>query len=80
MKARARSAIKQEEIIKMNYRNLLQAILFPVFVFVINWFFGLIGFDAGGDLANQLASLIVSALLTWFLGDTAAALMPRRFK
>lgn len=64
----------------MNYRNLLQSILFPVILFAVNWLFSLIGFDGGGEVANQLATLIVSALLTWFLGDAAAYAAPARFQ
>ena len=64
----------------MNYRNLLQSILFPVILFAVNWLFTLIGFDGGGEVANQLATLIVSALLTWFLGDVAAHTAPASFK
>ena len=64
----------------MNYRNLLQAVLFPIVLFAVNWIFGLIGFDAGGDIANQIATLIVSALLTWFFGDAAASRAPSYFK
>lgn len=64
----------------MNYRNLLQAVLFPVILFAVNWLFALIGFDGGGEVAHQLATLIVSALLTWFLGDAAAHVAPARFR
>lgn len=64
----------------MNYRNLLQAVLFPLVLFGVSWFLALIGFNGGGDVANQLATLIVSALLTWFLGDAAAHVAPARFQ
>ncbi len=63
----------------MNYRNLLQAVLFPVILFVIRYLFGLLGFDAGGEIANQLSELIVAALLTWFFGDVAKAFSPKHF-
>lgn len=64
----------------MNYRNLLQAVLFPLVLFGINWLFSLIGFDAGGEIANEVAALVVSALLTWFFGDAAASRYPNSFR
>jgi hypothetical protein len=64
----------------MNYRNLLQAVLFPIVLFIVNWAFALIGFDGGGEIANQIAMLVVAALLTWFFGDAAAARYPARFQ
>ena len=64
----------------MNYRNLLQAVLFPLVLFAVNFLFGLIGFEAGGDVANQIAALAVSALLTWFFGDAAAYARPNSYR
>ena len=64
----------------MNLRNLLQAVLFPLVLAGVNYLFKLIGYEAGGDIAAQLASLIVSALLTLFFGDVVAAKAPKYFK
>ena len=58
----------------MDWNELLQAVLVPAFVVLLNWFFALIGFNAGSDLANSLATLIVAWLLSLFTVKGAKAL------
>ena len=44
----------------------LHAALVVVMTFVVNWLFGLIGLDLGGEVATGLATTIVGYILSLF--------------